>query len=134
MRTALAFMLLLALVACTTTDTAGTADAARDAAPTQPAPETQRTPDVVVDMIARNWEFEPSEIRVKSGDLVRINVRSEDVAHGLAIEGYGQSVDFGAGGNATLQFVADRSGEFRFYCNVYCGQGHRQMAGRLIVE
>jgi cytochrome c oxidase subunit 2 len=91
-------------------------------------------PDVVIDMVARNWEFKPSEVRVKNGDLVRINVRSEDAGHGLAIEGYDQSVKFDAGGSATLEFVADKSGEFRLYCNVFCGQGHREMAGKLIVE
>lgn len=85
-------------------------------------------------MQARNWEFEPSEVRVKKGDRVKITVTSEDVAHGIGIEGYDASVKLGAGETATLEFVADKSGEFRMYCNVFCGEGHRQMTAQLIVE
>jgi cytochrome c oxidase subunit 2 len=97
----------------------------------EPKPEGRT---VQIDMIAKNWAFEPNEIRVKKGDHVKINVQSTDVAHGIGIEGYAESVKFDAGASAVLEFTADKVGEFRFYCNVFCGEGHRSMAGKLIVE
>lgn len=33
-----------------------------------------------------------------------------------------------------VEFVADKSGTFPFYCNVFCGGGHKEMQGKLIVK
>ncbi len=33
----------------------------------------------------------------------------------------------------TVQFVADQEGEFEFYCSVYCGVGHYDRKGMLVV-
>ena len=32
------------------------------------------------------------------------------------------------------EFIADKKGEFEMFCSVYCGQGHGQMKGKLIVK
>ena len=33
-----------------------------------------------------------------------------------------------------VEFVADKRGTFEFYCSVYCGEGHSEMEGTLIVN
>jgi len=33
-----------------------------------------------------------------------------------------------------FEFVADKVGEFNFFCNVYCGEGHSEMGGKLVVR
>ncbi|MBT7762995.1 hypothetical protein HN734_04005 [Candidatus Woesearchaeota archaeon] len=85
-------------------------------------------------MIARKFEFEPAEIRVMEGDTVRITVTSEDVAHGIAISEFDVKEDFGPGETVTVEFVADKKGTFTFFCSVFCGTGHREMVGQLVVE
>jgi len=89
---------------------------------------------VEVSIVADNFEFTPGEIRVQQGDRVVIHATSKDTMHGLAVEGYDQSVTFDKGETETLEFTADKKGTFRFFCNVPCGSGHRKMQGQLIVE
>ena len=36
--------------------------------------------------------------------------------------------------SATLRFTADKAGRFDFLCDVFCGDGHEDMSGTLIVD
>lgn len=38
------------------------------------------------------------------------------------------------GENVDIKFIADKYGEFTFSCNVFCGEGHKSMKGKLIVR
>jgi heme/copper-type cytochrome/quinol oxidase subunit 2 len=70
---------------------------------------------------------------VNPGDTVTLQLVSTDVVHGLYVDGYDVSVEADPGQTATLTFVADRSGSFRFRCNVTCGAMHPFMIGKLTV-
>ena len=136
MRTIIA-ALFLALLALGCTAQQQTTDNDIPAPPALPgSPQaTEQPADVVeISMTARNWEFEPREIRVKQGQRVRITVTAEDVAHGVGIQGYTENVRLNAGETKTLEFTADKPGTFTYYCNVPCGTGHRDMRGTLYVE
>lgn len=97
-------------------------------------PSARGTSIQQIRVIARSWEFEPSTIRVKYLDTVILEVTSADVDHGLSIPEFGVSTYVAAGEAATVEFVADKRGEFPFQCSVYCGAGHREMKGMLVVE
>lgn len=86
------------------------------------------------DMSARQWSFEPATIMVKEGDTVRLNIKSEDVTHGFAISEFGVNERLLPGKTTTVEFVADKKGEYIFFCSVPCGSGHGGMKGKLIVE
>ncbi len=85
-------------------------------------------------VIARQFEFEPAKIEVNKGDTVRINLTSEDTAHSLAITEFGFDLKADGGETKTAEFVADKKGTFTFTCSVFCGSGHREMKGELIVR
>ncbi len=87
-----------------------------------------------INIIASQWKFEPAEIIVNRGDKVRLNLTSVDVPHGLVIKEYGLSQFIKPGETATVEFTADQPGEFAFFCNVFCGGGHREQKGKLIVK
>lgn len=87
-----------------------------------------------IKMIARRWEFEPSEIRVGLGETVRFTITNEDVNHGFAIPTLGVNQFVGAGETVSVEFTADKAGKHTFFCNVFCGSGHEGMRGTLIVE
>src|SRR3989344_996016 len=89
---------------------------------------------VVINMKARKFEFEPSIIKVKQGDKVKLIITSEDVAHGFAISDYNINKKLESGKTETIEFTADKKGEFTFFCSVLCGSGHSDMQGKLIVE
>lgn len=87
-----------------------------------------------IDVIASQFRFEPSTISVVEGDTVRLRIRSADRAHGIGIKAFRvKSLIPRAGEAITVEFVADRVGRFDITCSEYCGTGHGEMKGRLIV-
>ncbi|MBC8495319.1 cytochrome c oxidase subunit II [archaeon] len=86
------------------------------------------------DLIARNWNFEPSEIRVNLGDNVELHIKSVDVTHGFMLSQFGVNEMLEPGQEVNVNFIADKTGTFTFFCNVPCGAGHGSMRGQLIVE
>ena len=82
---------------------------------------------------ARQFAYSPSELQVNPGDKVTIQLVSNDVVHGLYVDGYDVSAEADPGQTATLTFLANKSGSFRFRCNVTCGAMHPFMIGKLTV-
>ncbi|MCB0257360.1 MAG: cupredoxin domain-containing protein [Anaerolineae bacterium] len=86
-----------------------------------------------VQMDARMFAFEPNRLRVGLGDQVTITLVSEDVVHGVYVDGYNVDIEAEPGKPAQTSFVADRLGKFRFRCSVTCGALHPFMIGELVV-
>jgi heme/copper-type cytochrome/quinol oxidase subunit 2 len=82
---------------------------------------------------ARQFAYSPAELKVNPGDTVTIQLVSTDVVHGLYVDSYNISVEADPGQTATLTFIADKPGSFRFRCNVTCGAMHPFMIGKLTV-
>jgi heme/copper-type cytochrome/quinol oxidase subunit 2 len=97
--------------------------------PVQPMPPQERT----FRIDARQFAYSPSELEVNPGDTVNIQLVSTDVVHGLYVDGYDISVEADPGQTQILSFVANRSGSFRFRCNITCGAMHPFMIGKLTV-
>jgi cytochrome c oxidase subunit 2 len=83
---------------------------------------------------AYQFGFSPEIITVKKGDIVTILVTSRDVTHGVYIQGYNINVTVDKEAEKKIEFIADKIGQFEILCSVYCGEGHRQMKAKLIVE
>lgn len=83
---------------------------------------------------AKQFQFEPSTIEVNKGDKVRLIVTSIDVPHGIAISEYGINERLEPGKPVTIEFTADKEGGFTAFCSVFCGSGHSNMKGKLIVR
>ncbi len=82
---------------------------------------------------ANSFQYTPEAIQVSPGDHVTIDLVPTDVVHGLYLDGYDLNVTADPGQTATLSFVADRAGSFRFRCSVTCGALHPFMIGKLNV-
>ena len=82
---------------------------------------------------ARQFAYFLSALHVNPGDTVTIQLVSTDVVHGLYVDGYDVSVEADPGQTASLTFVADKPGSFRFRCNVTCGAMHPFMIGKITV-
>jgi mono/diheme cytochrome c family protein len=100
-------------------------------------------PDVVVKLVERKWKYIPNLIRVKQGQLVRVDFQPTDnglgVGHGFSVDGY-DKVAFINGAMVqrpkSVTFRADKAGKFTFYCATQCSTGslHPKMNGTFIVE
>jgi len=83
---------------------------------------------------ARRFEYTPNILQVNQGDKVTIRLISEDVSHGLYVDGYEIKTMAHPGEEGTLTFIADKTGRYAFRCSVTCGEFHPYMIGYLNVE
>jgi len=83
---------------------------------------------------ARRYSFDPPRIEVNLDDLVKIELRTEDIAHSLTIDAYRIAKRVGPGQPVTFEFRADHAGTFPYYCNLQIDDGCRQMRGELVVK
>ena len=86
------------------------------------------------EITAKTFEFNPDIIMVNKGDKVKLIIKSIDVTHGIEIKEYNIRETLYPNKPVTVEFIADKAGEFIFKCNIPCGSGHSIMAGKLIVE
>jgi heme/copper-type cytochrome/quinol oxidase subunit 2 len=83
---------------------------------------------------AHRYAFAPARLEVNQDDLVKIELRTEDIAHSLTIDEYRIAKRVGPGLPVTFEFRADKAGTFPFYCNLQVEDGCRQMRGVLVVK
>jgi cytochrome c oxidase subunit 2 len=89
----------------------------------------------VIEVVARRFAFEPQEIEVTVGERVILAVRSADGVHGLEIGKLDVKQVIPRGGAAVrIQFVAPAPGRYPIVCSEYCGNGHEDMKGLLVVR
>ena len=88
----------------------------------------------VIEVVAKRYEFVPSSIEVVQGKPVRIVVSSGDGFHGFGIKAFDISEEIARGETVTIEFTPDVAGEFPILCTEYCGEGHEEMKGMLVVK
>jgi len=69
-------------------------------------------------------EFSVKEITVKKGDQIKINVTVTKGTHNFNIDEYNISQDTPLNQPVTIQFTADKTGRFIYYCSM---PGHRAL-------
>jgi plastocyanin len=82
---------------------------------------------------AYNWTFRPSEIRVPVGSTVTFRARSVEDYHGIAIIGTPIVLSLPKA-TTEVSHTFTEAGEYPILCAEYCGAGHVNMTGRVIVE
>jgi heme/copper-type cytochrome/quinol oxidase subunit 2 len=88
----------------------------------------------VVDFEAFRYGFAPDPLVVREGKRVRLRMKSRDVEHGATILAIGFSAVVPAGAVREAEFDAPgQPGAYAIYCNVYCGPGHGNMRGTMVV-
>ena len=100
---------------------------ARADTPADPPPARE------IKVTARKFEFQPHTITAHTGERIRLVITSEDVDHGFALKAFGVNEKLPAHQTRTVEFAPDRAGKFTFACSVFCGDGHEDMTGELIV-
>jgi cytochrome c oxidase subunit II len=89
----------------------------------------------VIEVMARRFTFEPPQIDATVGERLRLVVRSADGVHGVEIKKFKVKKEVPRGGDAvTIDFTASAEGRFPILCSEYCGDGHDDMTGMLVVS
>ena len=98
-------------------------------------PSAQTTEPRIIEITARRFAFEPSEVNATVGERLRLVVQSADGVHGLEIKKLKIKKEIPRGGESvTIDFAATTEGSFPIICSEYCGTGHNDMSGMLIVR
>jgi cytochrome c oxidase subunit 2 len=88
-----------------------------------------------INIEATNFDFIQTGPQINKGDKVRITFTVTEGTHSLVLSGYNiEFTPMGPGKTESQTFVADKSGTFDYRCNNYCGAGHMDMIGKLVVN
>ena len=88
----------------------------------------------VIKMTAKQFEYDPSTIRINQGEKVRLEITTKDVTHGFGIKEYKIDSKIEPDKTTVIEFTADKAGSFEFHCTSFCGMGHFGMKGKLVVS
>ena len=91
-------------------------------------------PERVVHVVARRFTYSPDVIELQLGVPVVVELTSADRDHGFAVPDLGLRIDVEPGETARVRLVPSKVGTFAFHCDVFCGSGHEEMAGRIVVS
>lgn len=62
--------------------------------------------------------YDPTHVEVNRGDLITVLFHANDVAHSFVIDDYRIAKRAQAGQTVTFEFLAERAGQFSYYCNI----------------
>ena len=96
--------------------------------PNKPGQET------VIEIVAQRFRYTPNEIVLQKGKPARLEFRALDFTHGFTIPDLGIRADLLPGQVTQVRLTPDKAGVFDFLCDNFCGAGHEQMNGKIIVK
>lgn len=89
--------------------------------------------DPVIKIVAKKFDYTPNEIKLKKGAPVILEFTTLDVFMGFKAPDLGVRADIIPGKVTRLRLVPDKVGTFPFVCDVFCGSGHEDMTGTIVV-
>lgn len=89
----------------------------------------------VIKISAKRFEYSPNVITIKAGVPVIFEFTSLDRVHGFTVPDLGGIRATIEPGKVTrVRIVAPKAGTYEFHCDLFCGEGHEGMTGKIIVE
>jgi cytochrome c oxidase subunit 2 len=87
----------------------------------------------VVKVVAQRFNFTPSEIMLKSGQPTVLEITSLDYIHGFNVPALGLRTNLLPGPPTKVALKALAPGRYDFLCDNFCGGGHEDMNGVIVV-
>jgi cytochrome c oxidase subunit II len=103
--------------------------AAYSFAASQPQAKTK-----VISVVAKKFEYSPSQISLKLGETVVLEFISQDIVMGFNAPDFKTRADIIPGIKTHVTLTPNKVGEFTFYCDIFCGDGHENMTGTINVN
>ena len=90
-------------------------------------------PGADVYLLAQMWRWYPA-LRLKEGVTYNFHLSALDVNHGFGLYPANLNIQVIPGYDYGLKITPNRPGEYRIVCNEFCGVGHHNMLGSIVVE
>ena len=94
---------------------------------------TAQSAEQVVRIVAKRFEFVPAEVHLKKGVATVLELTSADVPMGFSAPDFKVRADVLPGTISRVTITPDKAGSFGFVCDVFCGSGHEDMQGTIVV-
>jgi len=88
----------------------------------------------VIKVVAQRFQFTPSEIALKSGQPIVLEITSLDFIHGFNIPALGIRTNLLPGPPTRVALKGLAPGRYDFLCDNFCGSGHEEMNGTIVVS
>jgi len=88
---------------------------------------------VVVKIVAQRFNYTPAEVTLKRGQPAVLEFTSLDFIHGFKVPDLKLRADLPPGKVIRIPLTPDKAGTYDFLCDNFCGAGHEEMNGRIIV-
>lgn len=88
----------------------------------------------VIQVVASRFHYTPAKIVLKKGRTVIIEIQSDDRLHGFAIPELNLRADAKPGLPTRIEITPEKTGTLAFFCDIFCGAGHEEMGGEIVVE
>lgn len=87
-----------------------------------------------IQVTARKFQFTPNPIVIPRGVDVVLEITAIDFTHGFSIPELKFRTDLMPGRVTRVPLRVDRAGQIDFLCDNFCGDGHEEMNGRILVK
>ena len=87
-----------------------------------------------VSVAASRFEFTPDKVTAKVGEPLTFVLTSFDRIHGFKMPEFGIRADIIPDQETRVTITPTKPGSFTFFCDVFCGDGHEDMEGVLVIE
>ena len=90
-------------------------------------------PERVIQITAKKFDFTPASIELKVGVPVVLELHAADRKHGFTAPDLKVDAQIEPGDVVRVRVVPEKAGTFEFHCSVFCGGGHEEMTGQIVV-
>jgi len=90
--------------------------------------------DQVIQVTAERFKFTPGVIQLKVGVPVVLELTSLDRKHGFQVPDLKIDETIEPGKVTRVRIVPEKAATYDFHCSVFCGSGHEEMAGQIVVS
>jgi cytochrome c oxidase subunit II len=84
-------------------------------------------------LLGRLWEWWPI-LELEEGKSYRLHMSSLDYQHGFSLQPVNINLQILPQYETVITLTPSKAGEYGVICNEYCGIGHHQMLGKIIVK
>ncbi len=93
-----------------------------------------RAEEKVIKVTAEKFKFTPATIELKLGEPVVLELTSLDRKHGFLVADLKIDETIEPGKAVRVRITPDKAGTFPFHCDAFCGSGHEEMTGQIVVK
>lgn len=89
---------------------------------------------LVIKVTAQKFMYTPSQILIKKGQAYVLEFTALDFVHGFSIPDLKIRSDLVPGRITRVELQIEREGVYDFLCDNFCGTGHEEMGGQIVVS